>query len=184
LLSQTGGAGGRGGAEIYYSSIASYCDDNARSGIYGGEYCEGYGAGYSGCCNRGGSPGDPYDNDDNVSSLIFLPGSGGGAGAGTSRVAGGAGGNGGAAILLYSTEMTLNGVVKANGGDGGTSPAAGGGGGSGGTVRIAACTVTTGLSASLQATGGRGGGSSGVGKMIFSVHLFTYSSSFSLSLSR
>ena len=30
------------------------------------------------------------------------------------------GGYGGAAILLYSTEMILNGAVKANGGDGGT----------------------------------------------------------------
>jgi len=133
--------------------------------------------------NSGGSSGDAYDNDDDVSLLMYLPGSGGGAGAG---FPGRAGGNGGASIVLYSNEMTLNGVIKANGGNGGggSSSGAGGGGGSGGTVRIAACTVTTGLSASLQAKGGNGGTSSGYRKMIFSIHLFTFSSSFSLSLFR
>jgi hypothetical protein len=80
--------------------------------------------------------------------------------------------------VLYSNEMTLNGVIKANGGDGGgwtTSSdfRAGGGGGSGGALRITACTVTTGLSASLQAKGGNGGTTPEGGKMIFSVHLFT-----------
>jgi hypothetical protein len=53
---------------------------------------------------------------------MFLPGSGGGAGAGTDTVVGGAGGNGGASILLYSTEITLNGAVKVNGGDGEDGP--------------------------------------------------------------
>jgi hypothetical protein len=186
LLIQTGGAGGRGGAQNYYSYRA-YCDDNARSGIYGGEYCEGHGAGYDSCCNTGGSPGDAYDNDDDVSLLMYLPGSGGGSGAGAPGCAGGAGG---ASIVLYSNEMTLNGMIKANGGDGGTSSdyySAGGGGGSGGAIVITACTVTTGsngLSAIIQAKGGNGGTSSGGGKMIFSIHLFTFSSSFSLSLFR
>ena len=70
--------------------------------------------------NDGGSPGQAYDNDDDVSLLMFLPGSGGGDGSGYGTGTPGAGGNGGAAILLYSTEMTLNGEVKANGGDGGS----------------------------------------------------------------
>ncbi len=192
LLPQSGGAGGRGGGieEGYtYDDEKPYCADNARSGIYDGDYCEGFGASYAACCNEGGSPGDAYDNDDNVS---FLPGSGGGAGAG---FPGGGGGNGGASILLYSTDMTLNGAVKANGGDGyfgsGSGSMAGGGGGSGGSLGITACTVTTGSSASLQAKGGRGGaslsgGAGKTGKTIFPVHLFTnsYSSSFSLSLSQ
>jgi hypothetical protein len=69
-----------------------------------------------------GSPGDAYDNDDDVSLLMYLPGSGGGAGAGGPSTVGGAGGAGGASILLYSTEMTLNGVVKANGGAAGGKP--------------------------------------------------------------
>ena len=192
LLPQSGGAGGRGGGieEGYaYDDEKPYCADNAHSGIYDGQYCEGSSAGYSGCCKEGGSPGDAYDNDDNVSSLMFLPGSGGGAGAG---FPGGSGGNGGASILLYSTDMTLNGAVKANGGDGyfgsGSGSKAGGGGGSGGSLGVTACTVTTGSSASLQAKGGRGGASlsGGAGKTIFSIYLFTnsYSSSFSLSLSR
>ncbi|KAL7454489.1 hypothetical protein ACHAWC_008679, partial [Mediolabrus comicus] len=127
-----GGAGGRGGAQSYYS-YRGYCDDNAQND---GQYCVGQSAGYDACCNGGGSPGDPYDNDDNVSSLMYLPGSGGGAGAGTATatVSGGAGG---ASIVLYSNEMTLNGMIKANGGDGGTSSdyySAGGGGGSGGAI--------------------------------------------------
>ncbi len=119
MLPQSGGAGGRGGEieEGYsYDDENPYCADNAHSGIYDGDYCEGFGASYSGCCNAGGSPGDAYDDDDNVSSLMFLPGSGGGAGAG---FPGGRGGNGGASILLYSTEMTLNGLVKVNGEGGG-----------------------------------------------------------------
>ncbi len=181
LPTQSGGAGGRGGEQSYRGDDKPYCDDNAQND---GQYCEGEGtAGYSGCCNEGGSPGDAYDNDDDVSLLMYLPGSGGGAGAGAP---GHAGGYGGASIVLYSNEMTLNGVIKANGGDGGegsNSSRAGGGGGSGGTVRIAACTVTTGLSASLQAKGGNGGNAGG-GKMIFPIHLFTFSSSFSLSLFR
>ena len=192
LKYQSGGAGGRGGG-IFNGDDYPYCDDNARSGIYGGDFCST--ASYSGCCNRGGSPGNPYE--------AFLPGSGGGAGPGAGfEYPGSAGGNGGAAIILYSTEMTLNGSVKANGG-GGTGGqdcntfcySAGGGGGSGGSIFMQACTVTTGLSASIQAKGGDGGGSffyldlgdtileDGGGTIIFSVHLFTYSSSFSFSLS-
>jgi hypothetical protein len=164
LPTQSGGAGGRGGAQNYHGDDKPYCDDNAQND---GQYCEGSSAGYSSCCNTGGSPGDAYDNDDDVSSLMYLPGSGGGAGAGAP---GRAGGNGGASIVLYSNEMTLNGVIKANGGNGGNGQnSGGGGGGSGGTVRITACTVTTGygLSAIIQAKGGNGGTSAGR-KMIFS----------------
>ena len=122
FLSQSGGEGGRGGGD-YQSYKTSYCSDNARDQLYGGQFCE-YGG--TGCCNKGGSPGDAYDNEVDVSLLTFLPGSGGGAGAGfpvetVDPLPGGAGGYGGAAILLYSTEMILNGVVKANGGDGGPS---------------------------------------------------------------
>ncbi len=163
LLTQSGGAGGRGGARSYDPLKTSYCADNAHSGRHNGEYCRGVSTGYVGCCNEGGSPGDSYDNDDDVSSLMYLPGSGGGAGAGSGG--GAAGGNGGASILLYSTEMTLNGAVKANGGVGGESVPSpgggGGGGGSGGALSITACTVTTGLSASLQAKGGDGGAGAG-----------------------
>ncbi len=121
LLPQSGGAGGRGGGYSYDDDEKPYCADNARSEIFDGQYCEVL-AGYSGCCKAGGSPGDTYDNDDNVSSLMFLPGSGGGAGAGNP---GGGGGNGGASILLYSTEMTLNGLVKVNGEGGGGQPYSG-----------------------------------------------------------
>ncbi|KAL7448689.1 hypothetical protein ACHAWC_001637, partial [Mediolabrus comicus] len=131
-----GGAGGRGGEQSYSATKTSYCGDNAHSGRFGGRYCVGSSAGYSGCCNTGGSPGGAYDNDDDdVSLLMYLPGSGGGAGAGEP---GRAGGNGGASIVLYSNEMTLNGVIKANGGNGGNGNgrlnSAGGGGGSGGAI--------------------------------------------------
>jgi hypothetical protein len=120
LLTQSGGAGGRGGAQTYLGDDKPYCADNAQND---GQYCVGSSAGYTGCCNLGGSPGDAYDNDDNVSLLMYLPGSGGGAGAGTATDSGGAGGNGGASIGLYSNEMTLNGAVKANGGRGGNGVA-------------------------------------------------------------
>ena len=121
---QSGGEGGRGGG-YYTSSITSYCSDNVRDQRYPNpddgqyQYCDF--PNWAGCCNKGGSPGEAYDNYDDVSLLMFLPGSGGGAGAG---LPGGAGGYGGAAILLYSTEMTLNGAVKANGGDGGSGSGA------------------------------------------------------------
>jgi hypothetical protein len=81
LLTQSGGAGGRGGGH-FKGGNKPYCADNARSGLYDGNYCSVANDNWSGCCNTGGSRGDAYDNDDDVSLLMYLPGSGGGAGAG------------------------------------------------------------------------------------------------------
>ena len=74
---------------------------------------------YSGCCNRGGKPGDVYDD---TLPLTLRPGSGGGGGAGAG-IPGGAGGAGGAAIIFYSEEIVLNGNITANGSNGGRGPA-------------------------------------------------------------
>ena len=72
---------------------------------------------YTGCCNKGGKPGDVYDD---TLPLTLRPGSGGGGGAG---YPGGAGGAGGAAIIFYSEEIVLNGNITANGSNGGRGPA-------------------------------------------------------------
>ena len=74
---------------------------------------------YSGCCNKGGKPGDVYDD---TLPLTLRPGSGGGGGAGGSSTNGAAGGAGGAAIIFYSEEIVLNGNIFANGSSGGRGP--------------------------------------------------------------
>ena len=69
-----------------------------------------------------GSPGDPYDNTVDSLPAVLRPGSGGGGGAGfiAGQGKGGAGGAGGASIKLHALEdITINGVITANGGDGG-----------------------------------------------------------------
>ena len=70
---------------------------------------------WTGCCNKGGKPGDIYDD---TLPLTLRPGSGGGGGAGVSSDIGGAGGSGGAAIIFYSEEIVLNGNIYANGSNG------------------------------------------------------------------
>jgi len=68
--------------------------------------------------NEGGEGGSAYDNGP---SGGLLPGSGGGKGAGfcDSFNQAGVGGAGGGAILLYSEEIIINGVITVNGINGG-----------------------------------------------------------------
>ena len=72
--------------------------------------------------NFKGSPGDPYDNTVDSLPAVLRPGSGGGGGSGqlAGFGKGGAGGAGGASIKLHALEdITINGVITANGCDGG-----------------------------------------------------------------
>ena len=103
---------------LFCSLLISCCSPPYLLQIVGGQ--GGRGGEY--CCDEGGSPGDPYD--DTVDSLpeVLRPGSGGGggAGAGNGNGKGGAGGAGGASIKLHSLEdITINGVITANGDNGG-----------------------------------------------------------------
>ena len=80
------------------------------------------GSGGEVCCDWGGRPGDPYDNTVDSLPEVLRPGSGGGGGAGydAGQGKGGAGGAGGASIKLHALEdITINGVITANGNNGG-----------------------------------------------------------------
>ena len=69
-----------------------------------------------------GGPGDPYDNTVDILPQVLRPGSGGGGGAGgiAGYGKGGAGGAGGASIKLHALEdITINGIITANGNNGG-----------------------------------------------------------------
>ena len=71
---------------------------------------------------HGGSPGDQYDDTVDILPQVLRPGSGGGGGAGydAGQGKGGAGGAGGASIKLHALEdITINGIITANGDDGG-----------------------------------------------------------------
>ena len=91
--------------------------------------------------------GATYGASNSFDMLIPLfGGSGGGGGFGDSRSTGSGGGGGGGAILIASSNITINGTINASGGDGGKCKSinvkdevgTGGGGGSGGAIKIVA----------------------------------------------
>ena len=82
----------------------------------------GVGEGVCGQDGSGGCPGDRYDITVDSLPQVLRPGSGGGGGAGLSAGygKGGAGGAGGASIKLHALEdITINGIITANGENGG-----------------------------------------------------------------
>lgn len=88
----------------------------------------GHGGGSTPCVDSSettkGNRGDTYDDTADSLPQELRPGSGGGAGAGwpsaSNEGLGGAGGFGGASITLNALEdITMNGVISANGGNGG-----------------------------------------------------------------
>jgi hypothetical protein len=97
-----------------------------------------------------------------VSLIPLFGGSGGGGGAGTVTNSGSSGGGGGGAIVIASnTQITVTGMILANGGAGIADPPGSqgcntiaAGSGSGGAIRIVAPTITG--TGSIQAAGGTG----------------------------
>lgn len=142
-----------------YSTTAGTCRDNRGNGyeVYGlgaSHAADGPDARYAVTKCVGGSPGAlAYGS---VRLLSLVGGSGGGGARGTTTEAGGGGGGGGGAILIASSgQISVTGVINADGGDGGfmaSSPLAGGG--SGGAIRLVATTVTGTGSGQLYARGG------------------------------
>ncbi len=106
--------------------------------------------------------------------IIPLIGGSGGAGANRGNNATGGGGGGGAILIVSSSQITVNGQIRARGGNGGAcnSNIYIGGGGSGGAIRLVAETVdgtgsllAAGGTAACGAVGSRSGGVGGVGRV-------------------
>ncbi len=105
----------------------------------------------------------------NAELMIAVPGGGGGGGGHSDGPeVGGVGGNGGGLILLHTGQLSIPGLLAANGTNG-TNAAAGqfgdaggGGGGAGGAIRVVARVVDVG-SSRMQVSGGEGGISPGYG---------------------
>lgn len=104
-------------------------------------------AGPSSLCNQiqdGGAGGNAYGN---LELLPLIGGSGGGGASGGFTTAGSGGGGGGGAILIASsTNVSINGELRADGGNsgsvGGQNTGGSGGAGSGGAIRIIATTIS------------------------------------------
>jgi hypothetical protein len=102
---------------------------------------------------RDGKPGEYASKYGNAFLQPLLGGSGGGGGASNTDWDGGRGGGGGGAIMISSSrDITLSGVIRANGGEYQWSNASYGGRGSGGAVLLRADRVTG--PGSLEAYGG------------------------------
>jgi hypothetical protein len=109
---------------------------------------------------RDGNPGNYLGSYGNAFLQPLLGGSGGGGGASADVSNGGNGGGGGGAIMISSSrDVTLNGVIRANGGALEWSNASYGGYGSGGAILLRADRVTG--SGSLEAFGGSNGNPNG-----------------------
>ncbi len=98
--------------------------------------------------------------------IPLVGGSGGGGGLNvlsTPLFSDGGGAGGGALLIASSTQITVNGLINANGGNSGEIPTPGGppgagggdgGGGSGGAIRLVSNTIAGGSAANLTANGG------------------------------
>ncbi|WP_321365275.1 hypothetical protein [uncultured Desulfuromusa sp.] len=116
----------------------------------------------------GGAGGQVYGN---VRCFPLMGGSGGGGGSATTGYAGGGGGGGAGALLIAADgDLTLTGLIRANGGSGAYGLyydssgndyyGGGGGGGAGGAIRLLANSILgTGRLQAIGGTGGRGGAS-------------------------
>lgn len=147
--------GGRGGINV------------AASGSFVGSPGQGPGGGAPGTAQqtspqnlRDGKPGEYNGVYGNAFLQPLIGGSGGGGGASNDNTDGGNGGGGGGAIMIASSrDITLNGIVRANGGDLQWSGASQGGRGSGGAILLRADRVSG--PGTLQAYGGNTGNPNG-----------------------
>jgi hypothetical protein len=140
--------GGEGGGSIFGLQAESFdADGNIVPGanlIAGGSY-----GGRGGIhTNPGSLTNEPYGLIENPAFL----GSGGGAEDDYYNLT--PGGHGGGRITINSGNLTIEGLINANGGDGGTSSALYGAGGSGGSIKIQASTING--SGQILANGGKG----------------------------
>ena len=134
---------GPGGGQVSSGNLGSF---GAGGASYGGLGGNGGGAG-SATPSTVGQPGVVYGSF-NTDSIEM--GSGGGGSA-----SGGAGGAGGAGITLNGDEVTITGVINANGSNGAQAVLNGaGGGGSGGGIKINGYSVI--FNGTLNANGGNG----------------------------
>ena len=115
-------------------------------GGYGGRYATGF---------------SPYGNQ------FLVPLLGGSGGGGATNYLFGGGGGGGAILIAASGQLLLGGAVNARGGKDGSSFGNIAGGGSGGGVRIVAAGI--GGNGSVNADGGSGWSSGGLGRVRFDV---------------
>ncbi len=148
----------------------------ATAGGPGGADNGGAGGGAGGSFQGTGGPGGPGAASGEAGTnspgdqLMYIRGGcygGKGGDAAPSGTGGFAGKPGGAVYLIAANDITISGVILADGGGGQAasgSDAGGGGGGSGGLVGLAAKTITIVGGARLEALGaGGGGGESGLG---------------------
>lgn len=150
-----GFSGGRGGVRV------------SASGSFAGSPGQGPGGGAPGTAQqtnpqnlRDGQDGAYNGTYGNAFLQPLIGGSGGGGGASNDGTDGGNGGGGGGAILIASSrDITLNGVIRANGGDRQWSGASQGGRGSGGAILLRADRVLG--PGSLEAYGGSTGNPNG-----------------------
>jgi hypothetical protein len=163
------GYGGVQGAPRMVAQGAPAGTANAMPG--GGDGSGGGGGGYAvngenGNGVTGGAGGHMYGSE-MVDPVAF--GAGGAGGGGAANASPGGGGSGGGALALFAKTVEIGGLISVAGADGspgGLNPPAasgGGGGGSGGSLLVSADQVSFGVSASLVATGGKGGAGSGGG---------------------
>jgi hypothetical protein len=92
----------------------------------------------------------------------------GGHGGGGPAAGGGGGGGGGAILIASSTQITVNGAIRANGGNAWTDAQNGhshSGAGSGGAIRLVAPTIIGGVNSQLQALRGTGSALGGPGRI-------------------
>ena len=127
---------------------------------HGGDSNSGGGGGYGGAGGAGSHPGStggsPYGTSNEVPLRCGSPGGRGGAGL--------FGPPGGLVWLELDSQLTLSGLITANGfPPGGLVPSGYGGGGSGGGIYIHCSVLVNTPSGVLQANGGKGGSESGGG---------------------
>ncbi len=146
----SGGAGGSPGGDVGDDGQGSLNGSGGQSGSGGaGGASYGYGGNGTNALAKAG-----YAN------YTFLIGSGGGGGYGFGAEAGGNGGDGGAAVLLSSKLIWLNGVIDLSGSNGQThdlSNEGGGGGGAGGHLELWVNNLTLEDALTINVKGGNGG---------------------------
>ncbi len=165
-------ASGHGAA----GGIQDHDGEGASPGKNSGNDCSGGGGGGYG--GKGGKGGNSSHGDggaggeadcDPTDYRVYKSGSGGGGGStgefqpGGSQIIAGEGGNGGGYIVLDAQNITIAGILSANGGNGGTgggggsdSPGGGGGGGAGGCILLRGDYINL-TKAVFYAKGGNGG---------------------------
>ncbi|MBU0572066.1 MAG: hypothetical protein KKC50_08510, partial [Candidatus Omnitrophica bacterium] len=154
-----GGGGGKDGYNQQPDAPGGSGGGGGGYGTDGGCGCNETYRGYDGHGYAGEAYGDEPLTD-------FYMGSGGGAGGDHSLMGnnGGNGGTGGGALKIVAPEITISGMICANGSAGkdGGDGAAGGGGGSGGKIWLSGEHINV-SDGSLQVNGGVRGGGSGAG---------------------